>query len=143
MNMKKMPEDFSRFGKHFQESMVQLMLEDRNYCDQITEVLDINFFELSYLQTFVSKILMYRERYKVHPTYKTMITILRTELDSEHNLEEFSDKVEEMIVKEQISLRDACYWLENHTGRSISHVGLKKIIDKKYGTRQERLGTIS
>ena len=51
--------------------------------------------------------------------------------------------VEEMIVKEQISLRDACYWLENHTGRSISHVGLKKIIDKKYGTRKERLGIIS
>ena len=82
--MRKMPEDFSRFGKHFQESMVQLMLEDRNYCDQITEVLDINFFELSYLQTFVSKILGYRERYKVHPTYKTMITILRTELESEN-----------------------------------------------------------
>ena len=43
--MRKMPEDFSRFGKHFQESMVQLMLEDRNYCDQITEVLDINFLQ--------------------------------------------------------------------------------------------------
>ena len=53
------------------------------------------------------------------------------------------EAVEEMIVKEQISLRDACYWLENHTGRSISHVGLKKIIDKKYGTRQERLGITS
>jgi len=53
------------------------------------------------------------------------------------------EAVEDMIVKEQITLRDACYWLENHTGRKISHVGLKKIIDKKYGTRQERLGTIS
>ena len=84
MNMRKMPEDFSRFGKHFQESMVQLMLEDRSYCDQITEVLDISFFELYYLQVFVKKIMTYREKYKVHPTYKAMITILRTELESEN-----------------------------------------------------------
>lgn len=84
MNMRKMPEDFSRFGKHFQESMVQLMLEDRSYCDQITEVLDISFFELHYLQVFVNKIMTYRTKYKVHPTYKAMITILRTDLDGEN-----------------------------------------------------------
>ena len=53
------------------------------------------------------------------------------------------EAVEEMVVKEQISLRDGCYWLENHTGRKISPAGLKKIIDKKYGKREERLGSIS
>jgi len=83
--MRKMPEDFSKFGKHFQESMVQLMLEDRAYCDQITEVLDTSFFELAYLQVFVNKVITYRKKYKVHPTYKTMITILRTELDGEND----------------------------------------------------------
>jgi len=51
--------------------------------------------------------------------------------------------VEEMVVEEQLSLRDGCYWLENQTGRRISAPGLKKIIDKKYGTRQERLGFTS
>ena len=51
--------------------------------------------------------------------------------------------VEEMVVNEGLSLRDGCYLLENNTGRSISPAGLKKIIDKKYGTRQERLGIIS
>ena len=65
MNMRKLPEDFSKFGKHFQESMVQLMLEDRAYCDQITEVLDPNFFELAYLQVFVNKILDYRKKFLV------------------------------------------------------------------------------
>ena len=48
-----------------------------------------------------------------------------------------------MVVNEEISLRDGCYWLENHTGRSITPMGLKKIIDKKYGTRNERLGFTS
>ena len=50
------------------------------------------------------------------------------------------ETVEEMIVNEEISLRDGCYWLEDYTGRSLSPAGLKKIIDNKYGTRQERLG---
>jgi len=53
------------------------------------------------------------------------------------------EAVEEMVVNEEISLRDGCYWLENHTGRSISPAGLKKIIDKKHGTRNERLGYTS
>jgi hypothetical protein len=53
------------------------------------------------------------------------------------------EAVEEMVVNEEISLRDGCYWLENLTGRSITPMGLKKIIDKKYGTRQERLGFTS
>ena len=50
------------------------------------------------------------------------------------------ETIEEMIVNEEISLRDGCYWLEDYTGRKLSPAGLKKIIDKKYGTRPERLG---
>ena len=50
------------------------------------------------------------------------------------------ETVEEMILNEELSLRDGCYWLEDYTGRSLSPAGLKKIIDNKYGTRQERLG---
>jgi len=48
------------------------------------------------------------------------------------------EAVEDMILNEEISLRDGCFWLENHTGRSLSPAGLKKIIDNKYGTRQDR-----
>ena len=32
--------DFGRYGKAFQEGLVQLILEDRSFADQITEVLD-------------------------------------------------------------------------------------------------------
>lgn len=54
--------------------------------------------------------------------------------------------VEDLIISESISLRDACDWIEFKTKRSITAAGLKKHIDKKYGTRQqrlERLGTKS
>jgi len=74
-------ETFSRFGKKFQENMCQLMLEDRPFYDQISEVLDINFFEKKYLQIFIEKLMKYREKYSAHPNHGVMMTLLRTELN--------------------------------------------------------------
>ncbi len=76
--------NFSRYGKNFQEGMCQLILQDRPFCDQMSEVLDINFLELGYLQVFIKKIFDYKEKYSVHPTYKIMTTILRSGLDEEN-----------------------------------------------------------
>jgi len=76
-------EDFSRYGKSFQEGLCQLILEDRPFADQIGEVLNFNFLELSYLQAFVRKVYSYRDKYGVHPSYKIMTTVLRTELEDE------------------------------------------------------------
>ena len=75
--------NFGRYGKSFQEGLVQLIFEDRPFADQITEVLDIQFLELEYLRVFVNKILEYRTRYSTHPSLDTMITILRTQMDQE------------------------------------------------------------
>ena len=74
---------FGRYGKAFQEGLVQLIFEDRPFADQITEVLDTQFLELEYLQVFVNKIIDYRDKYNTHPSVEAMITILRTELDNE------------------------------------------------------------
>ena len=52
---------FSRFGKDFQEKLTQLILQDRVFCDQIHEVLDVSFLELKYLQLFVKKIFEYKD----------------------------------------------------------------------------------
>jgi len=78
--------DFGRYGKSFQEGFCQLILEDRPFADQISEVLDINFLELKYLQVFVKKILQYRQKYGTHPTYKIMVTILRAEMSNENDV---------------------------------------------------------
>ena len=50
-------------------------------------------------------------------------------------------EVSQMVVNEQISLGVAVDWLEETTNRKMSRMGLKKYIDKNYGTRQERLGS--
>ena len=81
-----MPKDtgFSNYGKRFQESLAQMILDDRPFADQIEEVLDTQFFELGYLRVFVSKIYDYRRKYGVHPTKQILASILRTELEN-HN----------------------------------------------------------
>ena len=79
-------EDFSHFGKSFQEKFVQLLLEDRAFCDQVSEVLDLNFLELKYLRVFAKKIVEYREKYNRQPNTDTMGTILRSDLESEQEI---------------------------------------------------------
>ena len=74
-------ETFMRFGKNFQENLCQLMLEDRPFFDQITEVLDVQFFEKKYLQIFAQTLINYRNKYNTHPNSEVMMTLLRTELN--------------------------------------------------------------
>ena len=75
--------NFGRYGKAFQEGLVQLIFQDRPFADQITEVLDANFIELEYLRVFLQKMLQFRHRYNKHPSVDAMLTIIKTELDEE------------------------------------------------------------
>jgi len=74
---------FGKYGKTFQEGLVQLIYQDRPFADQITEVLDLSFLELEYLRIFTDKITSYREKYSKHPSADAIASILRTELDTE------------------------------------------------------------
>jgi archaellum biogenesis ATPase FlaH len=90
--------NFGKYGKTFQEGLVQLIFEDRPFADQITEVLDVNFLELEYLRVFLRKTIDYRTRYDRHPSSSTMDTIIHTELFDEDDLvaeqvKEYFDKI--------------------------------------------------
>ncbi len=78
--------DFSKFGKHFQENLVQIMFEDRVFCDQVGEVFKIEFLEQKYLQQFVDKLFNYKDKYQTHPSSQAIATILRTELDENNQV---------------------------------------------------------
>ena len=62
-------EDFSRFGKTFQESLCRLILTDRTFADQIGEVLDFKFFELLQINGnkcyIMNKIRMFISKYQI------------------------------------------------------------------------------
>ena len=89
--------NFGKYGKTFQEGLVQLIYQDRPFADQITEVLDLNFLELEYLRVFTDKITSYRDKYAKHPSADAIATILRTELDGEEQVTQ--QQVKEYFTK--------------------------------------------
>ena len=86
--MQQQTDSFSKFGKSFQEKLCQLMLQDRPFCDQITEVLDIGFLETKYLQVFITVILDYRQKSESLIYMDTIHTAidLRCEYSTSHTL---------------------------------------------------------
>jgi len=102
--------NFSRYGKAFQEGLVQLIFEDRSFADQITEVLDVNFLDLRYLRIFVRMIISYRTKYDRHPSVETLMAIIETELDNE-------DEVTQKQIKD--------YFIRIHT-KEVSDIGYIK-----------------
>lgn len=105
---------FAHYGKSFQEKLTQLILDDRQFSDQIGEVMDVGFFETKYLQIFNRKIFDYKTKYGTHPTRSIVETILRTELEEENEL--IKKQVREFFVRTFSSvseLKDAAYVKEN------------------------------
>ena len=72
--MNKEKDNFGFYGKDFQEKVAQLMLEDRPFCDQIEEVLELEFFSSAYIRALVETVLNYREKYGRHPHFATIET---------------------------------------------------------------------
>ena len=56
------------------------MLQDRTFCDQISEVLDVEFIQYEHLRIFIKMLIDYRKKYKQHPSYETMATIITSEV---------------------------------------------------------------
>jgi replicative DNA helicase len=73
-------ETFSKFGKNFQEKLVKTILFDRNFANQMEEVLDTSYLELKYLQVFVDLMFQHKKDYP-HPTYEAMVSVVRTQTD--------------------------------------------------------------
>ena len=82
---------FSKFGKSFQEKLVKTILFDRNFANQMEEVLDVSYLELKYLQVFVDLMFRHKQSYP-HPTYEAMVSVVRTQT------EDYSDSVIKQVI---------------------------------------------
>lgn len=103
---------FSRFGTDFQEKLCLICLQEREFFDQFSEVLDYNFFEVKYLQHILKQLYEHREKYRVHPTIENL-TIAISEIyrknDSQKSLNqavEFLEKNKETVVKDVPFIKD-------------------------------------
>jgi replicative DNA helicase len=76
---------FAQFGKSFQEKLVQALLTDRQYAQQMVEVIDVKFFELQYLQFLADRYIGYAKKYKDFPTLSLLVTIVKDDLKDKNN----------------------------------------------------------
>jgi|2_EtaG_2_1085320.scaffolds.fasta_scaffold00317_14 replicative DNA helicase len=83
---------FSKFGKSFQEKLVKTILFDRNFANQMEEVLDTSYLELKYLQVFVDLMFQHKASYP-HPTYEAMVSVVRTQT------EDYSDSIIKQVIE--------------------------------------------
>ena len=97
--MNNQSETFQRFGKAFQEKFCHLMLSDRPFCDQISEVLNTEFLDYEYLRVFIKILLDHRSKYKVHPSYEIMESRIRTECNN------YSKALKEQLLKFYVSVK--------------------------------------
>lgn len=71
---------FGTYGKSFQEKIMQGLLSDRQWAEQLLEVFDTSYFDLKYLQFLADRYFGHAKKYKVFPTLQLLVTIIRDEL---------------------------------------------------------------
>jgi len=126
--------NFSRYGKAFQEKLCMVILDDRAFADQIEEVLDTNFLELSYLRLFLNKVFAYRTKYGVHPSRDIMKIILRSELDNENELT--ARQTREFYVRSQVTAVSDVEYIKDTALDFCKKQNLKSAMVKSIGLLQ-------
>jgi Replicative DNA helicase len=71
---------FAQFGKAFQERLLQALLVDQKFAEQVIEVLEPSYFDLKYLHYLAERYCKYARTYRVYPSLSLLATIIRDEL---------------------------------------------------------------
>lgn len=75
-----MSQTFADFGTTFQEAVVQALLSDKQFAEQMTEVAEPSYFDLKYLEFLAQRYFAYAKKYKAFPSLKMLISIIKDEL---------------------------------------------------------------
>jgi replicative DNA helicase len=71
---------FAQYGKNFQERLLQALLVDRQFAEQMSEVFKVEYFDQKYLKFLAEKYFNYVQKYKTYPTLQLLVTIIKDEL---------------------------------------------------------------
>ena len=72
---------FAAFGRTYQEKVVQAVMEDHMFAEQMADVLNPKYFDLNHLQEIAQAFYDYKTKYKTFPSYEVLdVMITRSEL---------------------------------------------------------------
>lgn len=93
---------FGQYGQHFQKKVVQALLCDPVWAEQVSEVLEASYFDLKYLHFLSDRYLQYARKYKTYPSLQLLVTIVKDELKQGNDL-----ALREQVVAYLKGLREA------------------------------------
>jgi replicative DNA helicase len=70
----------SKYGKSFQEKLIQSLIVDKQFAEQMNEVFNYEYLELKYLQSLSTLYFDYYHKYKTFPTIQILATIVKDKL---------------------------------------------------------------
>lgn len=71
---------FADFGGEFQEKIIQALLVDKQWAEQMVEIVRPEYFDLGYLQYIASRYFDYYNKYKTFPTLGILRTVIKRAL---------------------------------------------------------------
>ncbi len=93
---------FGQYGQHFQKKVVQALLCDPAWAEQVSEVLEPVYFDLKYLHYLADRYLAYAKKYKTYPSLQLLVSIVKDELKQGNDL-----ALKEQVVDYLKSMRSA------------------------------------
>lgn len=85
MSVSDVETSFKSFGKVFQEQILQALLSDFSWAQQMMEVMRPEYFEVKYLKFLFEIYVKYYNQYKTFPSLVLLATIARDELQSSND----------------------------------------------------------
>lgn len=64
-------------GSNFEQSLVQALLLDKSFAEQMSEVLDVNYFTINFLKFTAAKIFEFHQQYKTVPSLELLRGIIK------------------------------------------------------------------
>jgi replicative DNA helicase len=89
---------FSKFGKQFQEKILQGLLGDAPWAAQMVEVMNPSFFDIDYLKFLSERYFSYYNKYKSFPTLGLLVTIIKEDLSEGSDII-LRDQVVDFLVR--------------------------------------------
>jgi replicative DNA helicase len=75
-----MTASFAQYGRSFQERIVQALLVDHRWAEQVGEVFNVDYLELNYLKFLADRYFAHAKKYKTYPTLQLLAVIIKDEL---------------------------------------------------------------
>lgn len=90
---------FGQYGHAFQQKIMQALLCDRAWSEQLMEVFDPKYFELGYLAFLAERYFTYAKKYKDFPSLQLLVTIIKDDLKSAGTDAALRDQIIDFLKK--------------------------------------------